>query len=230
MPIFFLCFALLLALPVLWPQIDIYVSSLFYSVDKGFFLSNLSVFEALHVLANTGARVLGVLFIIFGLISWYRHKKVFIEAKAWLFLLLALLVGPGLMANVVFKDHWGRSRPREIVEFGGEGTFSPALVPHLEKARPNGSFVCGDGAFGFFLPAFAYVIPQKKKRRVFWAGTVAGGVFSFVRLAVGAHFLSDILFAALLIYVVTAALHAVMFGAGETRKNWKEFFIPRTGP
>src|SRR5438270_1792058 len=34
------------------------------------------------------------------------------------FLLLSIALGPGLLVHVVFKDHWGRPRPRDVVELG----------------------------------------------------------------------------------------------------------------
>jgi lipid A 4'-phosphatase len=158
------------------------------------------------------------------LVSWARHKNIFLDSKAWLFLFLALLIGPGLVANVGFKDHWGRARPREIAEFGGSQTFSPALTPQFEKARANGSFVSGDGSFGFFLPAFAYVVPRRLSRRVFWGGMAAGSAFGFSRLASGAHFFSDIVYAAFFMLAIGASLHALMYGLSETKARWKSFF------
>jgi lipid A 4'-phosphatase len=161
MPIFFFLFAVLLALPVLWPQVDLFASGLFYREGQGFFLADNAILVALHWLAYDGARILGLGFAVLaaGAYAQQRHKGgdalFFLDAKAWLFLLLALVIGPGLVANVGLKDHWGRARPREVTEFGGNAVFSPALVPHFENAHANGSFVAGDAAFGFFITALA---------------------------------------------------------------------------
>src|SRR6185369_4203205 len=43
--------------------------------------------------------------------------------KAALFCLLLLALGPGLLVNVCFKDHWGRPRPRQMQLFGGDRSF-----------------------------------------------------------------------------------------------------------
>src|SRR5512134_507936 len=45
---------------------------------------------------------------------------------AYLFLVLSL--GTGVVVNGVFKEEFGRARPREIVEFGGSKQFTPAFV------------------------------------------------------------------------------------------------------
>ncbi len=224
MAFFFVPFAVLLVLPVLFPQADLFLSGLFYREGQGFFFSDNAGFLAMQDLAFYGARVLAAAFLVLALLSWARHKKIGLDAKAWAFLLLALLIGPGLVANVGFKDHWGRARPREVVEFGGTENFSSALVPHFDKAKSNGSFVSGDGAFGFFFPAFAFVAPRRLSRRVFWGGMAVGGLFGFCRLAVGAHFFSDVVYAAFFMLVSCAGVFAAMYGIAETKSRWKEFF------
>ncbi len=46
----------------------------------------------------------------------------------WLFLGICLGVGPGLIANLMLKDQWGRARPKHVVEFGGSKTFTPPIL------------------------------------------------------------------------------------------------------
>jgi lipid A 4'-phosphatase len=223
----FLIFIILatLAALVLWSGFDLAVSGFFYRPGQGFFLADEIIFVWLHKVAYYGARVFGILLALVLLAALIRRKPLMgVSAKGWLFLLLGLLLGPGLVANTVFKDHWGRARPREIIEFGGAAHFSPALLPSDQCAR-NCSFVSGDGAFGFYLPAFAYVAPRPRTRRFFWVGAGLGALFGFVRLAVGAHFLSDILFAALFVQSALALLHAAMFGFKETRKCWRDWIF-----
>ena len=227
---FFSFFLLLLALPAVVPGIDLFVSGLFYRAGEGFFLADNLILDLMHRVAVSGSRVLAVVCAVAAVGLWLRSRlsgqkgEGLFSAKAWIFLFLALVIGPGLVANVGFKDHWGRARPREIAEFRGAQAFSPALSPRFENRRTNGSFVCGDGAFGFFLPCFGYVVSRKAARRVFWAGMAGGVTFSFVRLAVGAHFFGDIVYAAFFMLLVGAGLHAAMFGFEETKARWRSFF------
>ncbi|MDD3371678.1 MAG: phosphatase PAP2 family protein, partial [Alphaproteobacteria bacterium] len=198
MPLFFVAFSVLLLVPVFWPQVDLFFSGLFYTQGQGFLLVSHPAFAVLHYLAFYGARFLASTLLLLALLAWALRKRLLLDAKAWLFVFLALVIGPGLVANAGFKDNWGRARPRETTEFGGGEVFSPALSPQFSRTKTNGSFVCGDGAFGFFLPVFAYVVPARRRRIVFWSGMAAGGAFSFARLAMGAHFFSDIIYAAAL--------------------------------
>ena len=210
---------------VLWPRLDLDVSGWFYRPEDGFFLRDDFLFVAAHFLAHAGARLLGLAFLLLAALAASQHRLLFgLRARAWLFLFLALLIGPGLVANLVFKDNWGRARPREIVEFGGPMHFTPALVP-ADQCRRNCSFVNGDGSFGFYLSAFGYVVPPARSRRWFWGGLGVGTFFGVTRIVMGAHFLSDTLFAAFFMLLTIAFLHAMMFGRRKTKSLWANWLF-----
>jgi membrane-associated PAP2 superfamily phosphatase len=111
-----------------------------------------------------------------------------------MFLLLCFAVGPGLVANIIFKDHWGRARPMQVVEFGGDKSYTPPLTPSDQCAR-NCSFFSGEASaiFALFFAA-ALVVPQWSTGLIF-VGILAGLADGTVRVLQGAHFMSDVLFA-----------------------------------
>lgn len=226
--LFFLTLPILAAF-IFWPQIDLAASGLFYHAEDGFIFREQPILVALHEIAFYGARVLGVLLVVIFVIALLIRKPLLgLTPKAAAFLFIALIVGPGLVANLGFKDHWGRARPREIVEFGGEKAFSPALIPQANP-RSNGSFVSGDAAFGFYLPAFAFVVPLRTKRnlarKIFWCTIFLALLFSFARLAMGAHFLSDIVYAAVLMLAVSSGIHAAIFTHRDTAMYWRHWLF-----
>ena len=204
---------ILLVVLVLCPSIDLAVSGLFYRTGEGFFLADNPLFVALHWFAVYGAWALGFVLLALAVSAYICRTNILgMAGKGWLFLLLALLLGPVLLANVVFKDNWGRARPHTVQEFGGSAHFTPAAIMAHECQR-NCSFVSGDGSFGFFLPAFAYVMPgAATRRRVFWGTMAAGVLIGFARIAMGAHFFSDVVFAAILMSGLNALLYKYMFG------------------
>src|SRR5690606_18360570 len=53
------------------------------------------------------------------------ERRFLLRPRDSLFGLLALALGPGLLVNGILKEVWGRARPREILEFGGDATFTP---------------------------------------------------------------------------------------------------------
>ena len=217
---------------LLWPEMDLVVSGWFYTPGKGFDLATHPLFLGMHWVAYYGARTLGLGLAVLLLLTTLRHRPVWhVQAKGWLFLFLALMIGPVLIANVVLKDHWGRARPREVTEFGGSAHFSSAWIPQ-QTPHKNDSFVAGDPAFAFYLTSFAYVVPRPKKRdkphlsrRFFWMGMGVGALFGVARIVMGAHFLSDVLFAAFFMLTATAGIHAAMFGRKQTAIAWHHWLF-----
>jgi lipid A 4'-phosphatase len=179
---------------VLLPGIDLWVSALFYRPGEGFFLSDWAVFRIVHdfLPAAVAAYVVFVV-VLLGATILRRRAVLGLDAKAALFLLLALALGPGLIVNTVFKDHWGRARPAQIVEFGGDKKFSRAFVPSDQCTR-NCSFTAGDPSIGFYLVSIAFLAQAPRRRRWGVAGAVAlGAALGVVRIAQGGHFLSDVI-------------------------------------
>ena len=69
-------------------------------------------------------------------------------------MLLTLVLAPGVVANLVFKEHWSRPRPIDVTEFGGSEHFRPWWDPRGDCPK-NCSFVAGEpsGAFWTLAPA-----------------------------------------------------------------------------
>ena len=126
--------------------------------------------------------------------------------RAAVLVLLGTAIGPGLLANAVFKDHWQHPRPRELVEFGGPLQY--VSTPLVGK-EGGASFPCGHCSVGFMCAAGWWIW---RRRRPAWAvASLAGGVtlgtlLGFGRMAAGAHFFSDILWSALVAFGVLHVL------------------------
>jgi lipid A 4'-phosphatase len=123
------------------------------------------------------------------------------------FLILSVVIGPGLLINSVFKDHWDRPRPRDIVELGGPLQYVPAPLPGHEAGE---SFPCGHCSVGFLYGA-GWWVWRRRRPALAWAslagGIVAGLALGLGRIAAGGHFLSDIIWSALLAFGVCHILY-----------------------
>jgi lipid A 4'-phosphatase len=123
------------------------------------------------------------------------------------FLVILLALGPGLMVNAVFKDHWGRPRPREIVQFGGQKQF---LQPWQKGEDGKGrSFPSGHASAAFYMtsPYFIYRRSNKRLATIWLLGGLTFGFFmSIARIAQGGHFLSDNLWAWGMVHLTAVAL------------------------
>jgi lipid A 4'-phosphatase len=196
------------ALFLLLPQLDLWVSGLFYSTQHGFWLRNWPPLALVYhaVPWVTG----GIVLILAGAGGWLflmQRPLWRLDRKALLFIVLSTALGPGLVANTVLKDHWGRARPTQIEAFGGTRRFSPAPLP-AAQCRQNCSFVSGHAALGFGVVAFAFLSPPGRTRRRAVAATLGfGALVGFVRIAQGGHFLSDVVWAGLIVFGLTAILY-----------------------
>jgi lipid A 4'-phosphatase len=204
-------FLLLCGTPVVFPVIDLWASGLFYRHGAGFFLADWWGFRAAH----DGLPYVVTAFILsvttaLGLALLRRRTVLGLEGKAAVFLLLALALGPGVTVNTIFKDHWGRARPVQITEFGGDKKFTRTFVPADQCAR-NCSFPAGDPSLGFYLASIALLAPLPVWRRRGIAGAIVlGAGLGIVRLAQGGHFLSDIIASGFLVFGVSWLLHRVL--------------------
>jgi lipid A 4'-phosphatase len=213
------CLAVFLLLCVAFP-IDLWFAEFFFSNNpkQHFFmwrLNPLTVF--IHEMIVPMALGLGGL--LLGATLWAAYKKR--GWRRWLFVLLALIIGPGIVTNVILKDHWGRARPHQIEQFRGDKQYSPPFVI-ARQCPENCSFVSGDASFGFWLHCFAYIAPRRRKQ-LFWGGLAVGTGLGVMRMGMGAHFLSDVLCAGLITMAVAAILYRVMFGAKALGIMWREF-------
>jgi lipid A 4'-phosphatase len=134
-----------------------------------------------------------------------------------IFVLLALALGPGLVINAVLKDHWGRPRPRDVIEFGGP--FHYVVAPL--QGEGGKSFPCGDCSLGFLCAAGWWIWRRRRPRLAVASlaiGLALGTVLGLGRMAAGGHFLSDVAWSALLTLGVAHALyhHVLRIPAHET--------------
>lgn len=192
----------------LWPGLDLWVSSLFWSPEAGFYLGDWPPFRWVYrgLPWLTWAIVLALAALLAFVILAERPVGRF-DRRHILFLLLSFAIGPGLLTNTVLKDHWGRPRPSQVTEFGGALAFTPALLPGGECDH-NCSFVSGHGAMGFALIGFAFLPASPRRRRQVVVAALAFGSFvGLARIAQGAHFLSDTVFAALLATGIAWLIH-----------------------
>jgi len=119
-----------------------------------------------------------------------------------LFLILLLALGPGLLVNVILKDHLGRPRPQELTEFGGKYQFVQFWQPG--PAGKNSSFPCGHASIAFFLMAPWFLYRQRRRPLALCflcLGLSFGLLVGMARIMQGGHFLSDVIWAGGLAYI-----------------------------
>jgi len=202
--------ALVASLALFWfaPEIDLFVSRLFYDPQHGFWLAQSPPIRL--VTASIRWVTWAILLVVLAGAVWlWLVGRPFwrLDRNALIFLVVALAVGPGILVNTVLKDNWGRARPYQIETFGGTKQFTPAPIP-ADQCTRNCSFVSGHAAVGFCLVAFAFLLPEGRRREIAIAVSLAfGALIGLGRIIAGHHFLSDIVDAGLLVVGTTWLLH-----------------------
>jgi lipid A 4'-phosphatase len=186
-----------------WPQLDAWVSGLFYRPElPGRFVGEsdplvLAVYQAVpHV-----GRWLTVLCLVLCFIPRQRFEPGW--QQRWrgraIGLLAMLVLGLGLMVNWALKEHVGRPRPVHIAAFGGSQAYQPVGQVSQLCSR-NCSFVSGHASTGFVLIGLGLAGGVAARRRWWWVGAAAGLLIGACRVMQGGHFVSDILFAGLFMW------------------------------
>jgi len=200
------------------PEIDLLVARAFHAPETGFVGRRLGWVEALRqafVVLYFGTIALSLA----GLALTWRARREWLRlgSRQWLFLAACLAAGPGLVANLVFKDRWGRARPTQIMEFGGTRAFTPPLLIGGQCPR-NCSFVSGEAASTYAtFYAGAALVPQWSVTLIV-IGTLGGLATGLIRMSQGAHFLSDVVFAGVFMALTVLLVRRLMFrdrGSGD---------------
>jgi membrane-associated PAP2 superfamily phosphatase len=157
-----------------------------------------------------GVALTAAALVILPLSYWYP-RRLHRWRRPALFLVLVAAIGPGLLVNGLFKDHYGRPRPREVQALGGTEPFRPVWLPGPDPDAK--SFPCGHCAMGFYL-ATPYLILRRRRRGLALAfagaGLAAGGLLGVARMAAGGHFLSDVVWSGGIVWLVAVALHRLL--------------------
>jgi len=133
---------------------------------------------------------------------WSIFRKKHSLLKSSLFLLLCFALGPGLLINVTLKNHWGRPRPSAIIQFGGNKTYQKPWIIS-QQCKTNCSFPAGEPSTAFAFFALVVLFRKKIWRRLSASVLSLNWLlFSYIRIAQGGHFLSDVLIGATLIYIL----------------------------
>jgi lipid A 4'-phosphatase len=207
------CGFLLAALLATLMDIDLYLSDYFYepTAAQQWFLKTAVPWIWLYRYGEwpTWLLAIGAALVWGG--SFYRRSWVCYR-RACALIVLAVMLGPGLLVNGVLKPLWGRPRPVQAELFGGSRPYQPWW--HPGPIGGGRSFPSGHAAMGYVLVLGTCLVSQ---RRSAWLhGLVLGGALAYgsllgaTRIIQGGHFLSDVLCSGSLMCFLVATLQAIL--------------------
>ena len=205
--------ALTLAVFALRPDLDLAVAHLFY--DGGGFIGH----DALDKFGRDFFRVTpfvvlaayAALWILKRLGRWRGWAP---SARAMIFLIATIAIGPGIVVNLGLKDHWHRPRPIQTQDFNGPNTFKP-WYDDQGGCKKNCSFVSGEAATGFWMVAPALVLPPPWRSFAIVVAFAFGIAASLLRMAFGGHYLSDVLLGGFVTLIIVEIARMLLWPRGE---------------
>jgi lipid A 4'-phosphatase len=207
---------LLLSWVIIHWDLDRSIVSRFYTPSEGWYLGNLQPWKWLYEYGTIPGLVLAVT----ALIAWvaclmqarFHHLH-----RYFLVIVLTTVIGPGILVNGILKNYWGRPRPRQVQEFGGQWEYH-----HLHQPGTPGrgeSFTCGHCSMGFLF--FSLLVFRRKN---IWiavtggvTGLVLGGLLGAARVVQGAHFPSDVLWSLGIVLMTIISLYYLVLQVPKPR-------------
>jgi lipid A 4'-phosphatase len=182
---------LMALVPLIWPGVDLAVAGYFVQAQPHISPAQWLWVDWVNEYTPDVFRITAIVFllgwIIASVVSRFRQ-----HALALAFVGFSMALGPGL-ATWALKEHTLRARPMDVVQLGGTRQFTPAFV-QATQCSDNCAFTSGHAACGFFLASLMLLDPRRRWRWVA-TGVVVGLAVSLARVSVGAHWLSDVLWA-----------------------------------
>jgi lipid A 4'-phosphatase len=201
----------------LFPQLDIKISALFFNSASQSFLNDRAVLGGVHWAAAardismwvvTSLAVPAAVALLFKLLI--PGTRLAMPARAIMVLLLTLALAPGLLTNVVLKEHWGRPRPIDVRDFAGPDRFMPWWDPRGQCPR-NCSFVTGEGSGAFWTLAPAALAPAPLRPFAYTAAVGFGAAVGTLRMAYGGHFLTDVVSSGVFTFIIIWVVHGAFY-------------------
>lgn len=199
-----------------WTSLDVSISRCFYDAEAQrwpwYDSSVCKWFYRRGMYPAWGLGVAACVWLAWGL----YHRRTWRSVQPSVYLLVVLLVGPGLIVNQLFKQSWGRPRPHQITAFRGSYAFVPVGTPGT-LTQHNSSFPSGHAAVAFYLITPAFLVAQEHRRLargLMTLGLLYGLWMGGIRVIQGGHFLSDVVWSGAIVYFTAAFCALVLLRPG----------------
>ncbi len=195
-------------------DLDLALQKPFFVENDGWVSQDIGLWKFLYDYGPTPAIAIAVT-LLFIFIASFWARRIAAYRKVALYGVLVMLLGPGLVVNGIFKDLWGRPRPRNVQEFGGDQTY--LKVWQKGVSGQGRSFPSGHASVGYFLMTPFFVLRKRAHR---WAvaflalGIGSGLLIGLARMIQGGHFASDVLWAGGFVYFTAFGIWHALGGPG----------------
>jgi membrane-associated PAP2 superfamily phosphatase len=201
----------------LFPQLDLWLVEPFYNPQTGLWIG---VKPLPHLLRQASSWLVALVaapaFVALIAKVLWPSRPMPMPGRAVVLMIATLALAPGLLTNVVLKEHWGRPRPIDVAEFKGDEHFVPWWDPRGDCPK-NCSFVSGEPSGAFWTLAAAAVAPPAWRALGYTTAITFGAFVGFLRIIGGGHFFTDVVFAGVFTFLIIWVVHGLLYRWPRTR-------------
>src|SRR6516162_5324902 len=195
-----------------YPELDLEISGLFFDPHR----ENLWLGITRPIwLMRTGATWLTALiaapaFVAFAVKLLFPRRPALLPGRAVMLMIVSLALAPGLLANGILKERWGRPRPIDVTVFDGTDRFLPWWNPRGPCPK-NCTFIACEPSGAFWTVSAAVVALPPWRMLAAGAALAFGAADGVIRMAAGGHFFTDVVFAGVFTFLVIWVLHGLLY-------------------
>lgn len=193
----------------IYPSLDLQIAEKFHTTGRHFIGTTSEAVESIRQLFNALFIAVCAIAVLGCYLSHLRGAWSGLKLREWSFVIICILAGPLIVTNLGFKNHWGRARPRDVVELGGRHAYTPPLQP-AHECRRNCSFVSGEASSIFAVGFTAAILFPLEAPLLLPLAIALGCLAGLVRMIQGGHFLSDVIFAGIVNAMATSLVFLAM--------------------
>lgn len=206
---------------IVFPVIDLAVSR-WFAEGQVFILAEHPFLKGVRDISRKGQfYIVAAMLLLIGLCIFLPKRYRFCPLHKPLFVLLSFASGPVAVVEIL-KALIGRTRPRDLIEFGGTGDFTPIWQFSAACSR-NCSFPSGEAAAAAAALSLLVFVPKRSRSLAALILTPCLILIAVNRVFFGAHFISDVMLGWLLTMVTTAWIWRWI----EARSNVIDNFLTR---
>ncbi len=187
-------------------DLDRTIAARFYSPETGWYLKDANPWHWLYRYGTIPGIAL-TLAALTGAVASRLRKPESRWHRYFLLVVLTSVLGAGLLVNGILKPYWGRPRPNQIQELGGQYKYRNVLSPGIPGKGK--SFPSGHATMGFIFVSLIYF--HRKSKLIAWIGGTGGlaygALVSTARVVQGAHFVTDCIWSLGLMWMVASVLY-----------------------
>lgn len=205
---------LIVALFTLWPELDLLIATALADDGGHFIAQETALPGTLSAYLRRWMEIATLLALLYTAWLWLARSPDRDWRRCWTFLSACLVVAPGIIVNLLLKEHVGRARPAHLSLFGGDKTFTPAFRI-TDQCASNCSFTSGEAALAatwvFALGCLLWGgLSPRGRGWLLGLGAAFVALVAGLRVVLGRHFPSDVLASILIAGLTALVFYRVM--------------------